>query len=382
MCRAGVPLHTMRIAVNTRFLLSGKLEGLGWYTHEIMRRMVLGHPEDEFVFFFDRPFDPQFVYAHNVTPVVAPPPARHPVLWYLWFEWALPVLLRRHEPDVFFSPDGYCSLSTRVPTLMTLHDIIPLHHPEQVPWAPRVYYRHFLPRYVRRADHIVTVSEHVRSDVVRTCGADPKDISVVYNGIRAHFRPLPAPEQQAVRDRFSAGKPYFLYTGAIHPRKNVDTLIRAFDAYKQAAPGDAQLLLAGRFAWQTGPVKAAYESALHQQDIHFLGYVPDEVLPGLYAAALALVNLSGDEGFGLPLAEAMACGTPVIASDIPAFREVGGEACVWVDHRNTAAVANALQQMAQQPALRAYCTQTGLARAPRFSWDAAAEALYALIKTA
>ncbi|HMX41756.1 MAG TPA: glycosyltransferase family 1 protein, partial [Saprospiraceae bacterium] len=93
----------MKIAVNTRFLLPQRLEGFGWYTHEILRRMVQQHPADEFLFLFDRPFDPRFVYAPNVPPLVLFPPARHPLLWWLWFERAVPQALRRHGAEVFFS---------------------------------------------------------------------------------------------------------------------------------------------------------------------------------------------------------------------------------------------------------------------------------------
>jgi glycosyltransferase involved in cell wall biosynthesis len=217
----------MRIAVNARFLLPGKLEGIGWYTHELARRMVLAHPEDEFIFFFDRPYDPAFVYAENVRPVVVFPPARHPLLWYCWFEWALPHFLQRFRPDVFFSPDAYLSLRTAIPTVLTVHDMLPLQHPEQVPWGPRRYYRHFLPKYIQRADAVVTVSEYTRQAILATVPVSPEKVSVVYNGCRATFKPLAESDQAAVRQRYTGGAPYFFYAGSIHPRKNVDRLIRA-----------------------------------------------------------------------------------------------------------------------------------------------------------
>jgi glycosyltransferase involved in cell wall biosynthesis len=342
--------------------------------------MVLAHPEDEFVFLFDRPYDKQFVYADNVTPVVLPPPARHPVLWYTWFEWAVPLVLKRYKPDVFFSPDGYCSLGTKVPTVMTLHDVIPLNHPAQIPWVPRLYYQHYLPRFARRANKIITVSAHVKRDIIDTCGVSPEQISVVYNGIRNGFQPLDEAAQSLVRNAFFHGKPFFLYTGAIHPRKNVDLLIRAFDQFKSLENNDVQLILVGRFAWQTGTVKAAYESADHRDAIHFLGYVPDKDLPGLYSAAIALVNLSADEGFGLPLVEAMACGTPVVASDIPIFREIGGDAVLLVDQSNTAQVATGLQQVLEKKLLRSELISAGMRRSSHFNWDDAAQDIYLALR--
>ena len=135
----------MHIAVNTRLLLPGKLEGIGHYTNETMSRIVRQHPEHQFTFLFDRPFDPRFVYADNVTPKVVFPPARHPFLWWLWFEMAIPRALRQCKADVFLSPDNYCSLRTDVPTVMVLHDIIFEHFPQHIPPLVSRYYRHYVP---------------------------------------------------------------------------------------------------------------------------------------------------------------------------------------------------------------------------------------------
>jgi glycosyltransferase involved in cell wall biosynthesis len=136
----------MRIAINTRFLLTGKLEGIGWFTYEICKRLVQQHPEHEFVFFFDRPFDPEFIFGKNVTPVVLFPPARHPFLFFAWFEVAVTRALNRHKIDVFFSPDGFMSLTTKVPTLLTIHDLAYAHFPEQIRFMDRKYYQYFMPQ--------------------------------------------------------------------------------------------------------------------------------------------------------------------------------------------------------------------------------------------
>ena len=169
----------MKIAINTRFLQPGQLEGFGWYTHEIVRRMVLAHPEDSFLFLFDRPFDPRFVYADNVTPIVLAPKARFAPLFLAWFEWAVPKALRKFDAEVFFSPDSMCSLSTTVPTVMTCHDLVPLHNPEQVPLVHRHFLLYFLPRFFRRADRILTVSEFVGKDIAHTCKIPSEKITVV-----------------------------------------------------------------------------------------------------------------------------------------------------------------------------------------------------------
>jgi glycosyltransferase involved in cell wall biosynthesis len=371
----------MRIAVNTRFLLPGKLEGLGWYTHEIARRMVLAHPEDEFIFFFDRPYDPAFVYAGNVTPVTVFPPARHPLLWYIWFEYALPRALKRYRPDVFFSPDAYLSLRSKTPTVMTVHDVLPLQHPEQVPWGPRAYYRHFLPKYIQRADTVVTVSEYTRSALLQEAPVSPEKVVVVYNGCREVFRPLTATEQEAVRQKYTRGAPYFLYSGSIHPRKNVDRLIRAFDRFRSETGSNVHLILAGRPAWQTGPVQEAYEQSPYRASIHRTGYLPEAELARLMAAALALTYVSLGEGFGLPVLEAMCCDTPVICSDTTALPELAGNAALLVNPTSIEAISNSLKKIYSDEIFRSNLIIQGQKQRNQFTWSAAAEQIYGLLKS-
>lgn len=373
----------MKIAVNARFLLPGKLEGLGWYTHELVRRMAALHPEDDFILLFDRPFDPAFVYGDNVWPLVLFPPSRHPFLWYWWFEHAVPRALRQSAAEVFFSPDSYLSLSTSVPTVMTTHDIVPLHSPEQLPFWTRHYYSHFLPRFLRRADQVVTVSEYVKSDILQTVpGVEAARVHVIGNGCRSGFRPLSLPEQEAVRREFSQGKPYFFYTGAIHPRKNIPRLIRAFDQFKKTTSSPALLILAGRFAWNTGEVHTAVQQSPYRSDIVLTGYMPEEQLVRLMAAAYAFIYVSLSEGFGLPPLEAMHCEVPVIAANTTSLPEVCGEAALLTDPYSEMAIANSMKSLWDDPQLATILVGKGRTQRLKFSWDKAAAEVYDQIKRA
>ncbi|MFN0174534.1 MAG: glycosyltransferase family 4 protein [Saprospiraceae bacterium] len=372
----------MKIAINTRFLLPGQLEGFGWYTHEIVRRMVLAHPEDSFIFLFDRPFDARFIYAENVTPMVLSPHARFAPQFLVWFEWAVPRALKKHEAAVFFSPDSMCSLSTKVPTVMTCHDLVPLHFPQQIPLLHRHFLLSYLPKFLRRANRVLTVSEYVRQDIAQTCGIDLGKISTIYNGCREVFRPLNEPEKQTVRTKFTEGQPYFFYAGAIHPRKNIPRLIRAFDLFKTKTSAPLKLLLAGRFAWQTGEVRSAYEQAAHRADIHFLGYVSEEDLSQLTAAATALTYLSFSEGFGLPMLEAMYCDTPVMAANASCLPEIAGDAALLVDPFSETAIADGLEKLCRERDFTQKLVENGRVRREKFSWDKAAEEVYEALKEA
>lgn len=370
----------MKIAVNTRFLLPGQLEGFGWYTHEIVRRMALRHPDDEFAFLFDRPFDPQFIYAPNVTPLVLSPKARHAASFYWWFEWSVPRALRRFGADVFFSPDSMCSLSAETPTAMTCHDLVPLHYPEQIPFRHRHYLLHFLPKYLRRADHILTISDYVKKDIAQSCGIAPGKITAVHNGCREGFIPLKEADKQRIRKNFAEDCEFFLYAGAIHPRKNIPRLIRAFDLFKKNTGAPVKLLLAGRFAWKTGEVSAALEQSASKDDIRLLGYVPDEQLPGLLASALALAYVSLNEGFGLPLLEAMHTDTPVLTARATALPEVAGDAALYVDPLSEQSIARGLEKLWADRAFANTLVEKGRYRRDQFSWDAAAEEIYRILK--
>lgn len=363
----------MRIAINTRFLLKNRLEGMGRFTYEVAQRLVERRINDDFIFLFDRPFDPEFVKHPRIEAVVVHPPARHPLLWYLWFEYTVPYILRVKKADAFISMDGYCSLISKVPTVMVSHDIAHVHYPDQIPFLPKSYYNYFVPRYLKRANQLVTVSHFCKQDIVAHYGIEESKISVACNGISPTFVVVDEQKQLQIRAQYSEGEPYFFYIGAIHPRKNIVRLIQAFDAFKQHTGAPMKLLVAGRFAWQTGEISTAYENASHKGDIKFLGYVSDEELPFLSGSALALTYISLFEGFGVPLIEAMQAEVPVITSNVSSMPEVAGDAALLVDPKSVVKMAEAMQEMYENPDLRKTLIEKGRIQAQKFSWEKATD---------
>jgi glycosyltransferase involved in cell wall biosynthesis len=366
----------MKIAVNTRFLLPGQLEGIGWFTYEVVKRMVEQHPEDEFLFLFDRPYDSRFIFGQNVRPVVVPPPARHPVLWWLWFELSVPQVLKKHQADVFFSPDNYCSLRADTPTLMVTHDIAHVHYPDQISAWVRRYYDRYVPRYLERAEQVIAVSDYTRTDIMRQYGVSGDKIQVACNGVRSIFQPLSEEKKVEVRARYADKQPYFFYLGAVHPRKNVSRLIRAFDRFKERTGAPHQLLIAGRLAWQTGDVKEALESAQFRSSIRLLGYLDQEELPGVLGAATALTYVSLFEGFGVPILEALHSEVPVITSNVSSMPEVAGEAALLVDPTSVEQIAAAMSKLYHEPEFVQVLVGKGRQQRGKFSWQRAAEVVY------
>jgi len=377
-----VSSFTVRIAINTRFLLKNELEGIGWFTYEVGKRLVERHPEHEFLFLFDSKYDPSFVFGKNVTPIVVFPPARHPFLWYWWYEWSIPQVLKKYKADVFLSTDGYGSLRTSVPSVLIIHDIAYRYMRHHFSRLMRDYFDYFVPKFVKKASRIVTVSEFSKNDLIQQLDVPPNKIAVSYNGCKATFQPLQDQEKQQVRAQYAEGQDYFLYVGSIHPRKNVHRLIQAFDQFKKNTQSPVKLLIGGRFAWQTGEVKDAYDRADFKNDITFLGYVSNEDLPKLVGAALALVYVSLFEGFGVPLLEAMHCDVPVITSTTSSLPEVAGEAGLLVDPYDVTAIAEAMQTLYQNPVLRQNLIEKGKTQREQFNWEKATDVVWENIQWA
>lgn len=366
------PFH---IAVNARFLLKGRLEGLGVFAHEVLQRIVQQHPEVQFTFFFDRPFDPQFLYGPNVKGMVLPPQARHPLLWQLWFQWSLRRRLNLLQPDAFFSPDGFAVLRTHVRQVIVIHDLAFIHHPEDTHASHARYYQRRFPQFARVADHIFTVSEFCKQDIVQQYALNPADISVVGNAAAARFHPCGEAQQKAIRAKYTQGEPYFHYVGAIQPRKNLHRVMQAFALFKAQTQSTARLLIAGRKAWKFKEVEAVFEQSPVKEHIVFTGWVSDEELPLIYGSSMGLCYLPVFEGFGIPVVEAMQCGCPVITSDRTSLPEVAGDAALLADPSNVVAIAAQMKSLWSDEALRNSLRGKGLQRATHFSWDHTARAI-------
>jgi len=375
-----VTFDCMRIAVNTRLLLAGKLEGIGRFTDEILRRLTADHPEVEFFFLFDRPCDAQFIYGPNVTPVVLPPPTRHPLLWYLWFEWILPRWLRKNRIDLFISPDGFGSLRASTPYLPVIHDLNFEHQPENLPTLHRWYYRHFFPKYAAMARRVATVSEYSKLDIAERYGIEQDRIDVVYNAASDGFKPLSPAEKRVQQERWAGGHLYFIYVGALNPRKNIPRMLRAFDLFWEQTNSQMRLLITGDSMYLNGAMKQAFQKLKHRERVVFTGRLSAQALPLAVGGAHALVLVSRFEGFGIPVLEAMKCDVPVIASNSTSLPEVVGDAGLLVDPENEAAIAQAIDVMATDSGVREQCVEAGRRQQERFQWQRSADQLWASIE--
>lgn len=319
----------------------------------------------------------------NGLPAALPPlgpnfTLRNIPLRRLWTHARLGPALWRDRPNLLFVPAHVIPL-THPPSVVTLHDLGYLTFPD----AHTARRRRELDLTTRWSLHaarrVIAISQATKADLVRYYGADPAKISVVYHGLAPEFRPVRDPAVLAAAQlRYDLlNQPYFLYVGTLQPRKN---LVRLIEAYALALPvlkatsKPPLLVLAGRKGWLSAPIERRAAELGVTNHVRLIGYVPDADLVPLLSGARAFVFPSLYEGFGMPVLEAMACGTPVLTSTSSALPEVAGDAALLIDPQATSAIAAALLRLAHQPKLRAELREQGLVQAARFSWDRCAQA--------
>lgn len=372
----------MRIAVNTRLLLHDRLDGIGWFTAETARRMVLAHPEHEFFFFFDRKPHPEFLFADNVTPVVLCPQARHPVLWYLYFEWSTQMALKRYKIDLYLSPDGMMPLNPKVPTLNVIHDLNFEHASGNLKASHQRYMSHYFPLFARNATRLATVSSYSKKDIAETYGIPAEKIDVVYDGAHSNYRPHSDDEKEAIRQRFTDGHPFVIFISTILKRKNLANLLLAFDKVKEDKGNeDLKLVVVGSRVWWQDELESAWNGMKHQSDVIFPGRVEPNDLSALLSAAEMLVYPSYFEGFGIPILEAMYAETAVIASRTTSMPEVGEDAVLYIDPSDIDDIAHAISRL-HDKTLRQEFIEKGRLQRQKFSWEITANLLWdSMMKT-
>ncbi|MBL8168412.1 MAG: glycosyltransferase family 4 protein [Acidobacteria bacterium] len=312
-----------------------------------------------------------FVAQHpNFSVRLLPPPTplvRVPV--FLTYE------LRRRPVDVLhvqYTAPPFCN----APVVATIHDLAFEHLPETFTRRGSLQLKLTVRRTARRAARIATVSEYSRQDLLRTYRLAPEKVVTTYNGIEPHFtaQPRAADEAAQVRQRFGIARGFLLAVGSLQPRKNLERLIRTYARLRREQPDFApQLVIVGRKLWLAESIFAEVSRQPWASDVILTGYVGDDDLPALYRTASAFVYPSLFEGFGLPPLEAMACGTPVITSNISSLPEVAGSAALLVDPLNEQELAAALQRILNDQPLRARLRAEGVRQAAKFTWRDAAE---------
>jgi glycosyltransferase involved in cell wall biosynthesis len=347
--------------------------GISWYIFNLLKNLASVSPDflRYSAFLSDRAFAAE---GANLALRFSRLPTQRPVVRIFWEQILQPLVLRQAKVDLLHAMAFVAPLVGPPPFVVTIYDLSFLRYPDAFRPFNRWYLTHFTTQSVKRARAVITISESTRRDVIDFLGVSPERVHTIYCGADDSFRPLPAAEVAAFKMQQGLPDRFVLYLGTLEPRKNVEGLVRAYARWRQRDPQAAPLVVAGGKGWYYQQIFKLVESLNLTDSVRFPGYVPQPELPLWYNAATLFVYPSHFEGFGLPVLEAMACGTPVITSTVSSLPEVVGTAgagCL-VDPTDHEALAEALARLMGDAEQRLTMAEHGLVQAANFRWQKSA----------
>lgn len=366
-----------RVALDAR-RLSGHRRGIGRYVHELAKRLPSQAPDIEFLLFVDRHLESGSIPDGCREVLVGRPYGKpikksgdvgariHSVLWMNVF---LPHALRQEAVDVFHGTNYALPERTACRTVSTIHDMISARVPGAFEPVYQRYMRSLVSRVARRSDHLIADSQATKNDIVEVLDVEPDNVSVVHLGVGDEFRGAFGQDYlNEVKARFALPSRFVLHVGAIERRKRLETLIGACAELVKKELLDA-VVLAGEEDYGAADVKRTVIKLGMEKSVLYTGYVEQRLLPGLYVLADVVSLASAYEGFGMPVIEAMACGTPVVTSNVSSLPEVAGNAAVTVPPGDENALARAIESLLTDPELRRRMIERGQNRADSFRWE-------------
>jgi len=360
----------MRIGIDARAMITPR-SGIGQSTYYLTKHLLDIDSENDYHLFYHKDIDagwvsPGRVQLHrvrtgNITLGLDPRER--------WEQMMLPLALLRHRVDVYHAIQQVGPLWAPAPVIVTVFDVAFLVHPETKPAEDTRYWSTWVRRSVRRAERVIATSEATKRDLVNLCGVSPERIVTIPLGVDPRFRPVEdAGQIKQICSRCGIVSPFVLYVGNIEPRKNLVRLIAAYHRLKGQHESLPKLVVCGQKGWLYDDVFRTVEELNLREDVLFIGNVPHAEIPCLYTESQALLYPSLYEGFGLPILEAMACGTPVVTSNISSMPEVAGDAAILVDPFSEAEIADAIEAVLTDTSLRTRLVERGFARTKQFSW--------------
>ncbi len=368
----------MRIAIDFTAALK-QSGGIGRYTRGLVTTLAALDRHNRYTLLAtpDAPLDDlkSFQKYPNFQHKIYPLPERWMTIGWHRFYLPLPVEWFSGPVDLFHSPNFILPPVRRAKALLTVHDLSFIRHPQGAVETLRTWLNKVVPRSLERADHILADSVSTKADLIEIFSVEPARITVVGAGVEERFQPITDEGQrEEVRQRYGLPpEPFILGLGTLEPRKNFSGLIRAFS--QSPVRETHHLVIAGGKGWLYDDIFEAAATSAVSERIHLAGFIADDDLPTLYSLADIFAYPSHYEGFGIPVIEAMACGTPVVCADNSSLPEVAGESAVQVKATDLDGLAEALHHLATDHGLREKATVEGFAQARKFTWEAAATRL-------
>ena len=348
--------------------------GIHIYTREILKALVAVDTENEYIVVRGK----SGKKIEGTEEIIVPVNPNIPIHKQLRIFTDIPRALVKVGADVVVEPRhlGPFNLPKQIHRVTVLHDLTPILFPDYHVLSSRILHRHLLPHVLRRTDHIITVSEHTRRDIVARFPFVEKKSTAILLGRDESFVPK---NEVSVLEKYGIRQPYFLYVGTLEPRKNLGVLVAAYNAFRKKSGLNYQLVLVGKKGWKINDLLKKIRQSPFQKDIILTGYVAREELPVLYTMSEIFVYPSLYEGFGLPVLEAMSCGACVITSEVSSLPEVGGGAAVYFDPNLAEQLADLMLKLTSNQPLLNVLSEKSLTQAQLFCWEKTARETLAVL---
>ena len=349
----------MTIAVNTRFLFAENSVDGDNFIFDCFSRLAEKYPQHQFLYIFEGPFDKKYITTENITGVIAGPS----LLWQYWYNYKVPALLKKYKVNILVNADGICSLRTKVPQCLVVQDLSFIYTPQFFPKKQLHLFKKSMPKFLLKAKNIVTLSEFSKSAINEKYKIAEEKISAVYPGVNEIFKHITYDVKEMIREKYTEGKEYFLYTGAVHPAKNLVNLLKAFSFFKKRQKSNMQLLIAGHVDDNYVEFTNGLKTFKFRNEVKLLGLLPPEELAEITAAAYAFVYPSLYEDFALPALQAMQCGVPVIVSNTGALPEISGNAALYANPADFNDIAEKMMLLFKDENKKKQLVDKGIVRA-------------------
>jgi glycosyltransferase involved in cell wall biosynthesis len=359
----------MKIAINTLPLYKTKV-GMGKYIIELVNRIPKDDPENCYVIYVSEKNEKYFdLTAKNITIKKVPDILTSPFLKIIWEQLFLPFSLIKNSVDIYHATGFVLPLwkPKKTKFVVTIADMTFFTHPQYHKWFKNSYFRVFIPISLKNADKVLAISENTKEDIVAITQTNPKKIQTVHLGVDSYFIPEQKKEYGLILAKYKIKQPYTLFVGMLEPRKNIIGLIKAFSLIEDKK--GHILVIVGEKGWMYDTIFSYVNKLGLENDVLFIGYVPDHDLAALYSRATCFVYPSFYEGFGIPVIEAMACGCPVITSNNSSLKEIVGDAAILIDPYSVEQIAEKMQLLLQNKEEQQKRKDAGLKQARKYKWE-------------
>lgn len=362
----------MKIAIDIRQLRNDHHQKDGYFLYEVVKSIIKRNAEHEFILIFDRPYDAKFLFDKNVTAIVTGPRVSNLLLQKFWYDIKITALLKKHKADLFIAANGICSLTTKTPQCLVVNDLSFLYYPSFVKKAELVFLKRYTKRFLQKADSIVTFSELLQKSILALNVIKKEKINVVRGSVSDIFYPLNEGEKEEIKQKYTDGKNFFLYTGVIHPQKNLINLLKAFSVFKKRQKSDWKLVLAGNITRGDKTFSKNLKTYRYRADVVMVD-AKDEEMVKLTGSAYAFIYPPFWEGEGVQILGAMNSHIPVITSENSAMQEIAGEAAVYINPEDYKDIADKMMLIYKDESLRNTLIEKGKLVAGNYNWEKAAD---------